>query len=185
MFRKLAALWHSIAAAHRSEDETGAGAVSDFFLPKINRRSLARAGIVAVLAVIVFGFILIPCSIDGESMAPTFPGRGFTFCWRGKYLFSKPKLGDVVILRYTDRVYYLKRIVGLPGDTIEFREGKLYRNGTEAREPYVRYMSNWELPPRVVSPGHYYVVGDNRGHPLEMQLFGEVRADRIAGAPLF
>ena len=126
MFRRAAGIWAKIAGAHRSDDETGAGVVTEFFLPRLNRGFLLRMAVVALLAGVTFGFVLIPCVINGESMVPTYPAKGFTFCWRGKYLFGKPKRGDVVILRYADRVYFLKRIVGLPGDTIEFRNGTLY-----------------------------------------------------------
>ena len=91
----------------------------------------------------------------------------------------------MVILRYADRVYFLKRIVGLPGDTIEFRNGTLYVNGKAQEEPYVRYISDWNLPPRKVEPGHYYVVGDNRSQPIEQHRFGQVLASKIAGSPLF
>ena len=107
MFRRAAGIWAKIAGAHRSDDETGAGVVTEFFLPRLNRGFLLRMAVVALLAGVTFGFVLIPCVINGESMVPTYPAKGFTFCWRGKYLFGKPKRGDVVILRYADRVYFL------------------------------------------------------------------------------
>lgn len=185
MFRRAAGIWAKIAGAHRSDDETGAGVVTEFFLPRLNRGFFLRMLAVTLLAAVVFGFVLIPCVINGESMVPTYPAKGFTFCWRGKYLFGKPKRGDVVILRYADRVYFLKRIVGLPGDTIEFRNGTLYVNGKAQEEPYVRYISDWNLPPRKVEPNHYYVVGDNRSQPMEQHRFGQVLSSKIAGSPLF
>ena len=113
------------------------------------------------------------------------PCSARTFCWRGKYLFGKPRRGDVVIIRYADKVYFLKRIVGLPGETVEFRNGDLYINGQRQTEPYVHYICDWNLPPRTVEPGHYYVVGDNRSQPIEQHKFGQVLAGKIAGAPLF
>ena len=77
-------------------------------------------------------------------------------------MFSKPKRGDIVIIRYKDKTYFLKRVIGLPGDTVEFRNGDLYLNGRKQNEAYVRYASDWNLSPRKVEPGHYYVVGDKR-----------------------
>ena len=147
MFGVIRDTWHKIAAAHRSADETGAGTVLEFFVPRLKRAFFIRMSVVALLAAVVFGFVLIPCVINGESMVPTFPAHGFTFCWRGKYLFGKPRRGDVVIIRYADKVYFLKRIVGLPGETVELRNGDLYIHGQRQTEPYVHYNCDWNLPP--------------------------------------
>ncbi len=177
--------WLKIAGFHRSDDKTSAGTVADFILPKMRRGFFIRMGVVALLSVLLFGFVLMPCIIDGESMMPTYPRHGFTFCWKGRYLFQKPQIGDIVIIRYASRVYFLKRVVGLPGDTIEFRNGDLYRNGKPVHEPYLRYASTWNLPPRKVAPGHYYVVGDNRSQWIEEHRFGQVLSNKIVGSPVW
>lgn len=75
----------------------------------------------------------------------------------------------------------LKRVVALAGETVEFREGGLYVSGILIEEPYVRHRSDWQLPPRRVSPGHVYVVGDNRGTDINRHQFGEVNMNRIVG----
>ncbi len=185
MWNRVKNFWLRVIGAHRSADGTAAAGVMEFFVPRLNRAFFLRLLAVTLLAVLVFGFVLVPCVINGGSMAPTFPTHGFTFCWRGKYLFSPVRRGDVVVVRYQSRVFFLKRVVGLPGDTIEFRGGTLFVNGKRAQEPYVKYLSDWNLRPRRVSPGHYYVVGDNRSQPIEQHIFGQVLARRIIGAPLF
>jgi signal peptidase I len=78
----------------------------------------------------------------------------------------------------------LKRIVALPGETVEFREGELYVDGNLIEEPYVHHRLNWELPPRTVASRHVYVVGDNRGTPMSRHKFGEVNMNRIVGGVL-
>ena len=75
----------------------------------------------------------------------------------------------------------LKRVVALPGETVEFRTGFLYVNGNVIEEPYVHHRSDWELSQRTVAPGHIYVVGDNRGTPMAHHRFGEVNLKRIVG----
>lgn len=75
----------------------------------------------------------------------------------------------------------LKRIVALEGETVEFKKGLLYVNGKVTHEPYVHYRSDWELPPRTISSGHVYVVGDNRGTSMARHQFGEVTMNRIVG----
>ena len=178
-------LWQKICKLHRSDDETAGGEFADFFMPELTRGFLIRLSVVAVSAAVVFYFLLIPCVISGESMEPTYKRVGFTFCWRGKYWFSEPQKGDVVIIRYSGKTYYLKRIVALPGDVVAFRRGILYVNGKPQKEPYVRFGSDWDLRPRKVDAGHYYVVGDNRSMPLEQHRFGQVAAGRVKGVPLW
>ena len=185
MFKKLYVIWLKIAGLHRSDDNTDRGTVFNFFFPKLRIGFFIRMAIVAMLAAVIFSFVLMPCRINGGSMMPTYPEHGFTFCNKLRYLFRKPQRGDIVIIRYKDNIYYLKRIVGLPGDKIEFRDGDLYWNGKKQTEDFVRYASDWNLPPRTVEPGHYYVVGDNRSQPIEQHVFGSVRADRIVGSPIW
>ena len=115
--------WRRLCRAHRSDDETAQGEVREFLLPRPTRVFFIRATAVALLALAVFGLLLTPCVIDGASMIPTYPEHGFNFCWRGRYWFSEPRRGDVVILRFHDRVYYLKRVVAVAGDKVAFRKG--------------------------------------------------------------
>ncbi len=64
-------------------------------------------------------------------MEPTYRSRGINFCWRLRYLFSKPKRHDVVVVRFAgSKVMLLKRVVGLEGERVEFRDGKLFVNGS-------------------------------------------------------
>jgi signal peptidase I len=79
----------------------------------------------------------------------------------------------------------LKRVVGVEGERIEFRDGNLFVDGSEVNEPYVRYPCDWSLPPRRVEEGHVYVVGDNRNVDLAQHDFGQVSVDRIIGGPLW
>ena len=177
--------WKKISSAHRSDDTTAQGELREFLFPKLKLPFFIRMGIVAAVTAIVFGVFLMPCVIDGESMLPTYDSSGLTFCKKWSYWFSEPQRGDVVIIKYASNIYLLKRIVALEGDTVEFRRGKLYINGIEQDEPYVKYLSNWNLKPRQVAPGSCYVVGDNRSQRMHEHVFGQISLERIAGEPLF
>lgn len=159
--------------------------VTYFYVPTLDGAFWVRLITLVIAGYLVFGFILIPELIDGASMEPTYPRKGFNFCWRGKYLFSRPRHGDVVIIRFTDGVSILKRIIGLPGDELYIKHGILYLNGKIKEEPYLRKPCDWNLPLRRVSPGHVYVIGDNRSMSMERHMFGEVSEKRINGAPLW
>lgn len=155
------------------------------FFPKAAKKFIIRVLCVALGAFLIFKFILLPLVIRGGSMNPTYPERGFIFCFApAKYLF-KPERGDVVIMRYGKGVMLLKRVIGLPGDRIAFRKGVLYRNGEAVQEPYATKPCSWELPERVVSQGHFYLVGDNRSVSMEEHIFGEMSQQYYAGVPLW
>ncbi|MDD5727557.1 MAG: signal peptidase I [Victivallales bacterium] len=182
-FKKLLTAYLACWRPHRGK--TVSETVARFYAPKLDMALGVRLLTLALAAYLVFGFVLIPEFIKGASMEPTYSRRGFNFCWRGRYLFSEPRRGDVVIVRFTPKVSLLKRIVGLPGDTVSFRNGVLYLNGKPEKEPYVKYSCDWNLPPRTVEKDHVYVVGDNRSMPMRLHTFGAVSEKRIYGAPLW
>ena len=80
-----------------------------------------------------------------------------------------------------EHVMYMKRIVGLPGETVAFHNGRLYINGKPLEEPYVRLPSNWEHEPEQVGPDQYYVVGDNRDMPWGDHVHGRAARENIVG----
>ncbi len=84
-----------------------------------------------------------------------------------------------------ESVMLLKRVVALEGDVVEFRNGDLFVNKERVEEVYIRYPSDWNLPPRTVNEGHFYVVGDNRSVSIDIHRFGQTPADRVIGAPLW
>ncbi|WP_310601388.1 signal peptidase I [Desulfobulbus sp.] len=157
-----------------------------FLYPDLNRSFALRLVLVVAVAAVVFTQVLIPFRIQGKSMEPTYRDGGFNFCWRGRYLFAEPERGDVVAIRFAgQRIMLLKRIVGLAGDTVEFRNGALFVNDTWVKEPHLRSPSDWNLAPRRVEPGKVYVVGDNRIVPLDRQSMGQVEQARIVGGVLW
>ena len=119
-------------------------------------------------------------------MDPAYKDGGFNFNWFLSYAFSKPKRGDVVLIRFagTSRMF-LKRVVALEGETLEFRSGVVYINGKRLSESYVKHKCDWELLPRKVEQGNVYVIGDNRSMPMVRHEFGQTSLKRVMGAPLW
>ncbi len=150
------------------------------------KKRVVRIVLISLAAWLIFSYVLIPLRIQGRSMEPTYHDGGFSFCWRQRYLFSPPSPGDVVAIRFAGRhVMLLKRVVALAGDVVEFRNGILYVNDQQVDEPYVRFRSDWNLPPRTVGAGRVYVVGDNRGVPMKQHYFGQAELDRVIGGVLW
>jgi signal peptidase I len=160
--------------------------IRQFFFPSLTLAFLIRAFSIALLAYLIFGYLLIPLRINGNSMEPNYQNGEINFCWRLRYLFSKPERGDVVVIRFAgQRVTLLKRVVALENEEVEFRNGKLFIDGQELKEPYVRSPYGWTLSSRRVEPGSVYVVGDNRFGSMQNHIFGQVSMNRILGGPLW
>ena len=130
---------------------------------------------------LVFGFVLIPIRVTGISMYPTYPDRRINFINRLAYLHHEPQRGDVVGIRLAgDHLMLMKRIVGLPGETISFSSGVLFINGEPVEEPYLKTKGRWDLAPLQLPANVYYYVGDNR--PVSTR--GLVARRRIVGRVL-
>jgi len=149
-------------------------------------RTFVRVGVLVLVSVVVFGWVLIPVRTYGDSMLPTYRSGSFHLVNRVPYLLRQPARGDVVAVRLAGwRVVYVKRIVGLPGERIGFRDGLLTVNSRPLDEPYVQERARWNLRETALRPGEFFVVGDNRGMPIEAHEFGLVRRERIEGPLLF
>jgi signal peptidase I len=149
------------------------------------KRTLQRAVILAVVVFVIAKFVLLPIRISGPSMLPTYSEHGVNFVNRVAYSFHEPRRGDVVAIRLAGpRVMFMKRIIGLPGETVTFHEGRVLINGKLLNEPYVKFPCAWEHEPRTLSPFEYYVVGDNRSMPQVDHTQGKASRERIVGKVL-
>jgi signal peptidase I len=103
--------------------------------------------------------------IEGTSMMPTLHDNARVYLNRLAYTFEHPQHGDVVVFPAPhDTRDYIKRIIGLPGDVVEMRNGHLYVNNQPQDETYIDTVTE-DFSPVVVTPGSVFVMGDNR-HPL-------------------
>ena len=120
--------------------------------------------------------------VDAARAARWIPGLGAEEGeqWRP---FGEPERGDVVVFRWPrdERQYFVKRVIGLPGDEIRIRRGEVYRNGELLNEPYVERPSGETIVERVVPEGQYYVLGDNRAQSDDSRRWGGVPEENIVG----
>jgi signal peptidase I len=148
------------------------------------RRTLVRAGVLAAVCLVTFKFVFIPARVDGGSMAPTYSNHGLNLVNRMAYLSKSPQRGDVVAIRLRETghsIVLMKRVVGLPGETIGFQHGRVTVNGVRLEEPYVKLPSDWNMEPVTCGPDEYFVVGDNRSMPIDDHWHGRAKASLIAG----
>jgi signal peptidase I len=146
------------------------------------KRTLARIAVLVSVCFVLFRFVLAPIRLQGPSMLPTYREGQIHVINRLAYRFHEPRRGDVVAIKYAgEHLLLLKRIVGLPGETVSFEGGRLRVNGQSIEEPYVRYPCNWEMPPVAVGSDEFYVVGDNRSMGWEFHEKGRSQRERILG----
>jgi signal peptidase I len=150
------------------------------------RRTVMRVLVLVVGAYVVFGYLVLPIRGVGVSMEPTIEEGDLIFVNRVAYRFRNPVRGDVVAVRMAGRsVVYVKRLLGLPGDTVAFVDGVLWRNGEPVEEPYVTKRTGWQLDEVTLGADDYFVVGDNRGMAMAQHEFGTAARDRLIGPRIF
>ena len=144
---------------------------------------------------VLFIFVGKPFTVSGQSMYPTLHNNDRMFM---------SKLGDinrfdVVVLQAPDQdKEYIKRVIGMPGDTIEIKEGKLYINGKVVEQPFINteilvnktvYIDDFNLEAltgeTTVPEGKYFVMGDNRGVSRDSRLIGFIDRSAIEGKAVF
>lgn len=141
--------------------------------------------IVAALAIalVIRTFLFEPVRVDGRSMLETLQNGEIMFVTKPEYLAGDPQRFDVVICHYPDRgnTNFVKRVVGLPGDTVEVKDGYLYVNGEKHEEEYLTYRPNYNLAAYTVPEDMFFVLGDNRSNSNDSHLIGPISRDMIVG----
>jgi len=118
-------------------------------------------------------------------MLPAYKDKRINFVNRLAYLFHPPARYDVVAIRTSGiSVMFMKRVIGMPGETVAFHKGHVLINGQFLDEPYVRSSCDWELAPRTLGQNEYYFVGDNRSMPAEDHTKGVAARSKIVGKVL-
>ena len=128
--------------------------------------------------------------VEGPSMQPNFATGQFVIVSRLNYMVGEPERTDIVVFHYPGNPEedYIKRVIGLPGDTIEIRDQQVYVNGDPIDEPYINEPCNASsCPDRVyptLGPDEYFVMGDNRNHSSDSRRFGAVAREFLVGEAL-
>lgn len=134
-------------------------------------------------------FIAFNVSSPTPSMENTFMIDDKVFIFRLSYLFSEPKRGDIVVFPAPDEpeIDLIKRVIGLPGETIEGMDGIVYINGEPLEETYLKEEMLGDFGPFVIPEQSYFMMGDNRNESLDAREWENtyVSKDKIKGKAIF
>ena len=150
---------------------------------------LAQTVVTAVI--LAFGirtFVAEARYIPSSSMEPTLEINDRLIIEKLSYYFQEPKRGDVVVFNPTEALKaqdfhdaFIKRIIGLPGETVEVKNGDVYVNGQQLSEKYIAEDPQYNYGPEVVPEEQYLVLGDNRNNSYDSHYWGFVPKDKIIG----
>lgn len=143
-----------------------------------------------ILALGIRTFIAEARWIPSESMVPTLKINDKLIVDKLSYRFTAPQRGDVVVFSPTDNIKkndptlkdaFIKRVIGLPGDKVEVKGGRVYINDKPQREEYIKEAPFYQFGPVVVPPDSYLVLGDNRNNSYDSHFWGFVPRENIIG----
>ncbi|OLB37677.1 MAG: signal peptidase I [Acidobacteria bacterium 13_2_20CM_57_17] len=141
------------------------------------------------LALVIIVFLYQPVKVEGTSMAPLLSDQERIFINKFVYRFEPIERGDVVVFWYPlDRSKsFIKRVIGLPGETVEIRQGAVYVDGKLVPEPYVpsQYEDLSDFALVRVPKDSYFVMGDHRISSNDSRVFGPVESRYIYGRAVF
>ncbi len=154
-----------------------------------------RLGLIAAaIALPIRYFVAQPFIVRGASMEPNFQEREYLIIDEISYFFRRPARGEVVVFRYplNPREYFIKRVIGLPGETLEIKEGRVFiinqdhPEGFRLEEPYLPSELETRSSVRfTLEAGEYVVLGDNRPFSSDSRSWGALDRGFITGRVLF
>jgi signal peptidase I len=145
-----------------------------------------------VLVFIIRSFFFTPIVVDGESMNPTLQNKDRMVVTK----IGEPKRFDIVVFHAPDGEDYIKRVIGLPGDRVEYKKDILYVNGKAYDEPYLKIykerisqgsltdsftLKETAVGSENVPKGHLFVLGDNRRHSKDSRDIGAIPLEEVIG----
>ncbi|MBR6451193.1 MAG: signal peptidase I [Lachnospiraceae bacterium] len=145
--------------------------------------------IAVILAVVLNMFLIVNAVIPSASMEDTIMTGDRIFGNRLAYSKTDPARGDIVIFKYPDdeRQLFIKRLIGMSGETLQMVDGKIYINGELLDEPYLHTIPYGDYGPVQIPEGAYFVMGDNRNNSADSRYWKQpfVYREKILGKAVF
>ena len=135
--------------------------------------------IILILVLLVKAYIVTPIRVNGPSMNTTLKDGDIMFLNEIIYRFNNIKRFDIVVVKYDDE-YIIKRVIGLPGEEVSYKDNKLYINGKYVKEDF-KHKDTADFESVLVGNNQYFVMGDNRANSLDSRVIGPISKKSIKG----
>lgn len=137
--------------------------------------------IILIVVALIREFLVTPALVVGDSMVNTLHNNDVLILDKIVYRFNEIKRFDIVVVRQKGKDAIIKRVIALPGETVEYKDNKLYINGKEMEDPYNDGKTEDYLLDGVIGENEYFVVGDNRSNSADSRMIGLIDKSDIKG----
>lgn len=133
---------------------------------------------IILVVVLIKTFVVSPIRVNGASMDPTLNDKDIMLLDEISYRFSDIERFDIVVVKEEDE-YLIKRVIGLPGETAEYKNDKLYIDGEYVKEDF-KHKETFDFS-TTLGKDEYFIMGDNRTNSTDSRVFGPISRDKIMG----
>ncbi|HNS31561.1 MAG TPA: signal peptidase I [bacterium] len=149
----------------------------------MGRVKIFRLAVIALFLLLIRQYVLQPFRVFGISMEPVYRDGSIILVDKLVYRFRTPRRGEIVVFRTQDApyLYFVKRVIALPQEQVEMKDGTLFINGRKTEEKYFSGQNGWNIEPFTVRKECVFVIGDNRSMPEDFHLFTQVAIKNIVG----
>lgn len=139
--------------------------------------------IALILAFLIRTFVLESFEVSGKSMNPTLHNGNRVLVNKLAFKLGKPTTGEIIVFKspLIPSQDWIKRVIGVPGDTVSIKDDVVYINGKRYPEPFLKYRTSPNVAPVHVPPGYLWVLGDNRPISDDSRYFGLLNENRVIG----
>jgi signal peptidase I len=144
---------------------------------------LQTAVLAFLLAFLIRTFVVESYQVSGFSMYPTLKNSERVLVNKLAYVFGQPETGQIIVFQspVIPSEDWIKRVIGVPGDTLYVKHGTVYIDGRRLKEPYVKNNLSYNYAPIKIPPGYLFVLGDNRPYSYDSRYFGLLKESRVVG----
>ena len=153
---------------------------------------LREIGITILIAMAIFALLRVTVQgyrVQYSCMLPNIEDGEWIMVNKASYFFPDPKRGEVTVFKPHEELHsrypFIKRIIGLPGETVEVKHGQVFINGIALEEEYTREPPRYTVPPKKIPENEYFVLGDNRNNSNDSHIGWTVHRESITGKAWF
>ncbi len=144
-------------------------------------RDIAETLLLTAVVFLVVNALIGRFRIEQVSMEPNLHEGEYVIVDKVSYGLRDPQRGEIVVLKRANQPDLIKRVIGLPNETLEVRDGQVFVNGAPLNEPYIQGPINQTMSPQQIEAGQYFVMGDNRNNSSDSRSFGAIPRNDIVG----